>query len=598
MISVDLHIPRPRVRAHDYPLTDAAKLARWLEKLPVTVTGEAARILYGTLGQANGYALPARDRFRLLEGLEVPLTQVLDSVDLRFHNAAFPLSARTRRIANLSSELRARMVVGYREVVHDTDHGSLLDRVGSHYRRTVSLLRILEHLGSILCNARYLGESVPEGVWRLVHRAYGLAEIDGSAEEPLPAVADAGRKTCIADEFKRILLLSFVSPHDVHRHDRPVVEALVDEMKELCVLGKAHSGKEGAHFCVQLNQDAGPSRFKSVCRAQCQARPGRRVMDTGPAVEMLQNMLYEPGEQVTTVLGTRVKRELVSLLVERWSYADEHRAPRKPVDIPLQLVHGLTGIGVVIEKERGWTDPAQLLKQKPWTPAIDGVDTEERKAQIQEADVWERAYMVVEGEDIQSFADVFGHGQEVATFDAHMINLSGSGYCFALDGIHHETFRVGDPIGLKTAEQRWTLAAVRWVHGDRSGVTLGAQRIVDDILPMTVTVQYAKGESLPMPVLIGKFEGRVPVLALHNLPILNHHEVRFGYRGRTVSVDLGDKVLSTPAFECFRLDAASGFDQPVTAAGGDDETAADDEFLRELGEVPDEGDFNDLWKSL
>jgi len=196
------------------PFVDKAGCEAWLATQPLANAVQMQGALADCLESLNASALPARERYRILEILRRPLSAIEEESSKRYEYRPLPLLPAEQNAFDASCRLWREMATGYLHCLRaclDGDAG-IADDAAKVCHRAISALR-LEQL------ARYrAGSMVPGQWWRLLHAVLASAEQLGIA---LTQVADRllpeTRESTVSGHYVMAILLHLCRPAELTR---------------------------------------------------------------------------------------------------------------------------------------------------------------------------------------------------------------------------------------------------------------------------------------------------------------------------------------------------------------------------------------------
>ena len=169
-----LNIPELESPGPDSFDTRPKRMEAWLNELPMGDKGESARKIFHALKQINRLDISSRDRWRVLELLTKPVSDMTGSLEQHFKNQNLPIAEKNLKIADLCIELYREMSLGYK---------ILLDQIWSkelnvlNRNKAVSIVcRALFYQQKILLAAYEVYADPPVNTRMHIHQLYLYAE--------------------------------------------------------------------------------------------------------------------------------------------------------------------------------------------------------------------------------------------------------------------------------------------------------------------------------------------------------------------------------------------------------------------------------------
>ena len=314
----------------------------WLEKLPLTdLDATAKTILQALGGLKNNRSLSARKRFQLLEALGPFLSILLPSLATRYSGKSLPLAQHDRQTVELSTALQLELIHGYQQVLTDS---SRIYLIGWRKLVTTTIHRLFRYRSNILCNYRLCYLPYPPGVWKQLYWFFQLVEENGLAHKRVSNPLYRHQKTSIEFEFKRLLLLSILSPHHFAGSSIDEVYAHLDHWVGKAKLTRPrHKADCSKAYCIDLQSDQPPQ----MQILENESQKTDCCLDTSALVDELRSYLdrNEPGvTELKTVRGLSLSSNTLKKLLLGWNRADYRRAERLNTQEKVDISIGIESI--------------------------------------------------------------------------------------------------------------------------------------------------------------------------------------------------------------------------------------------------------------
>ncbi|MCP5267683.1 MAG: hypothetical protein H6943_01455 [Zoogloeaceae bacterium] len=221
--------------------TDMASCTEWLASQPLANAPLMQGVFADQLERLNAWALPARERFKVLETLRKAVFAIENDSVKRYEYRPLPLSPTEQKSLTASCHNWHGMAVGYLICLHAClarDEGLLAHSAKIAHRALTSLR--LEQM------ARYRGGSaVPADFWYQLHAVLASAEqlavTDIVVSDRLFAET---RESTLAAQYANAVLLHLCRPHELSRSQLTATQRWLARWRELA---KIQSSIEGAH---------------------------------------------------------------------------------------------------------------------------------------------------------------------------------------------------------------------------------------------------------------------------------------------------------------------------------------------------------------
>ncbi len=494
-----------------------ARIRLWLDKLPVDDAESAVRQILQMLGKIKHQQLDTRLRFKVLEVVSGRLTLLLPELARRYAGKPLPLAHASREAVELSTALQLELIHGYQLVLNDSSHLFFLT-----WRRLVAtvLHRLFRYRSNILCNYRLCYLPYPPGVWKQLYWYFRLAEDNNLLGRRVRPPARSGRKTSIRAEFKRLMLLSLLSPNHFEAAAMSEVYANLERMTDRVKLRAATDYRpQNVSFLINLASDGPPISSDLLEEGGNLHHAAIRVLDTSTLVDQLRKKLVQirPGQERVSFARRATPVSLTTLqnLLAGWDRSrgrndDRLRSQEDlPIAIGINSIHGLLS---------GVSD----------TPQNDSPQT----------------------------------ASHATTLKARLIDYSNNGFCLRLSTDEVSNIQLDELVALRDPHDgHWGLGQVRWMQSqDEDRVRVGIMSLSQQVLPVWVRagkiVSGAKdsdeaGTESDLPSLLGINSPR-PVLYLPaNSTDGPSSTVHIVHPDHEAEVELGEHFAKATSFEAF-----------------------------------------------
>lgn len=448
----------------------------WIKALPLADVGETYHRVSGTLAQLNDNDSTSEERFAALELFRDTIQYLSEGLKHHFVGASFPLTLKSRGIANQLYELHLEMARGYQNIADELLELTALRR--DFTMLATSLHRSLYYLNQGLLIRYQVYEPNTSECWRRIHRSYAAAERKGLQSS---TVKDRYRlnkqSTTIEDQYKQILLLALANPYRHSQTDMTWIYLLLERWTPLCQFHPANHFDERQSACVvDLAGDEAPSyiAYSTVpLSATC------RMLDTSALIQSLRNslprnpdeapdQLAESGAPQTTIRW----RDLLHSLITAWGMTTKRRFSRlqpKTTDIGVSL--GLSAIHQLIDHVDPMpTSEAAGIVERPAAPG---------------------------SRNNASIGAAAGSGNS-DTYLCEVINESAEGSRLRWHNTNKGKIRVGELVAIHHPHESGEIpgiATIRWLKTiGRHVVEFGIQLLSPDAIPITIRLYSEKDQ--------------------------------------------------------------------------------------------------------
>ncbi len=247
----------PAIRPDAHPeFKDSSACAAWLQSLPLINTGPSHARLLGQLGELNGCEVAPAERLKILELLREPVAFVQAEQAKKFVGRPVPLSKQEREVFHAVNALWDALSQGYQRCLQTVADGVS----GPSGFVALACQRVLWCIEQKMVDYYEAYHELDDVIWRLLHRAYALAEERGVADGKVAHPVHKGKvETSCVETYAHALLLNLANPNE----QTPRQIALVSRWLDLWA-GKASimrtPPEEDAPVFIDLASGTGASR--------------------------------------------------------------------------------------------------------------------------------------------------------------------------------------------------------------------------------------------------------------------------------------------------------------------------------------------------
>jgi len=519
-----LWVPECTESLEEFFLADLDKAQIWLSDLPMANISETARQVLDALVDFNRQAIPNPTRIRVADLFRQPIHYISQNLEKHYIDAAFPLSAKSRRAIRLSQELYAELAISYKIFIleafaHRDQNSKRLVAIAIH--------RAMTCLSEVLYLATLEHEQYPEHVWQEIHFLYALAAKNSVHRLPIRDRDNtAVGSNCIGDLYKRLLLYILAAPYYLRQRENQFIYGQLLEWTNFVRLTIPDiNGGNSGRFLVRLSSDAPPNHLsfeKKKLSKRC------RILDTQRLVGHLNGLLMaiKPRTSKKKPADTvRLSRSILEHLIVNLSDRPKRKFSRTTLGYTLKLavgiphVHNLAkanarhdavtssrdGIGYIDwldhhisrntvysdDSESDWSDSSNLLLD---------LDVETDSTVSNDPDSSFQGTMLED--NVQSPWALNYNQTGIEAYECKTRNESAGGYCIDWGDAHAPKIKPGELIGIQSQAvgKHFGVATTRWIKNDsKNQLQMGIQLIAPNSFAVEVRLDD---------------EGRVP--CVHN----------------------------------------------------------------------------------
>jgi hypothetical protein len=245
----------PAIRSDNPPaFSDMAACSDWLAAQPLANAPLMQDELAGQLESLNSWAIPARERFKILETLRKAVFAIEADSIKRYEYRPLPLAPVEQKALDASCRIWRGLATGYLHCLRASLDGdtTLTEHCAKISHRTLTALR-LEQL------SRYRGgAAIPGSWWRLLHATQAAAEQLNVSNS---AVSDRQfaetRESSSMAQYAMAILLHLCRPHELSRSQFAAVQRWLSRWREQAhVYTSASEARDSRCLLIDLSSDS------------------------------------------------------------------------------------------------------------------------------------------------------------------------------------------------------------------------------------------------------------------------------------------------------------------------------------------------------
>ena len=491
--SLGLQIPERTTSPEGSFLAVPKEVEAWAASLPVANVGETARKVFQSVVEFNRMELPILTRIRGAETLREPSEYVSGNLKKYYHDSAFPLSPKNRKVAVLNRELYIEQATAYKIFIEETVAGppGKIDRKSL----VIALHRAISSLLSVLYQSAVVYDVYPQGLWQEVHSLFAFAERHQYLQLPVREARGSNTSSTISDIYRRALLFSTCSPYRLRQRETAEIYRRLPAWARLVeVEMPGNRREEGAWFVVRLDSDHPPVPL-DILRGPVDRNC--RQLDCHGLLLYLRKQIEEQSaaqpKSISPISTGDLSKQQLRNLVRVLSSSHSRRFVRTRLNFELKTAVGLTAIHALLnadpepgqlsepvgdDHEIDWFQPdkqtgGELLYPPSQTPefTISPMDMPSESRILQNTNIAGSDEPVWASSAEQPLPD---------PFPCKTSNESAGGYCILWHGAKAPRIKVGELIGIQSASQRnqFGIGVSRWIKNKPGqGLEVGLELI-------------------------------------------------------------------------------------------------------------------------
>jgi hypothetical protein len=185
---------------------DIKSATDWLDRLPVANLRECSLQLFPVMQGLNAYRMDPFLRLYILERCHPVIFNITRGLQPHILGKPFPLDAKTKKIASLTTRIHVEAAQGYQQLVE----ADAFAKPSTGDQRLLALRRALEHLAHGLLRAVQVYELPPGSIETTLARLYRQAQGNGLLDET--RLEEQERTASARNWFTKILLFGLAAP--------------------------------------------------------------------------------------------------------------------------------------------------------------------------------------------------------------------------------------------------------------------------------------------------------------------------------------------------------------------------------------------------
>ena len=577
--TLKLSVPPQQLAALSFCADVGEAFEYWLAELPMANVDEVAKRLYRAIVEVCQLKCTLEERFAMVELLRAPIHFTCVGLARRFVNQPVLVNETVRRYANQCQVLQNQLAVGYKVLVVQAIQSRVpigpsvqLDEPGGIV--PIAIYRAIGELTMTLLRSCQLYTDPNPKVWLELNQLVLLSERTNLAVLRLDEHADDEEHGpfTIRDAYLRAALLATVSPNKLRQRQ---LSALYDELADWTKYAHLEPATEDGNFVVELSRDESPiygPAFVAPMTPLC------RSISTDELVTHIADAIdhYADGSAKELYLPSGISRELLAHAASSWGRRSQRAFARLPSSGKLQLCIGMSASHYHLADGRDFESQlkkGQVFREIARNRFMDRNDTYSPGGA--QNDVWANAFDTGKHSRMPENPDVDGgsileefHDEPAGStpgtplypiHEASMVDTSPGGYCVRWGADPPTELQTGELLAIReNGDQRWALAAVRWMrHAPGSGTLVGMQLVAPVAVPVGVRQTNRKDtdqhyvRALMLPAL--KVLRLPAMLILPTMPFQEGQRVLVNQSGSEAKAHLVRVVTQTDAFAQFEF---------------------------------------------
>lgn len=505
-----LFIPAQSIEHASAPYLKPRETERWIANLPIAHIGETARLIFKAITELNRTSIPPAHRFKILELFRVPLNHVTQSLLKHFMGQAFPLSAKTQKIAELTQELQWEFANGYKILIGERiarnsklDDKSLL----------ISIFRAMFYISETLLKSYLIYAPSNNQAWLELNRLYLFAEHNELSTEPVKdELLSPSTPLTICTLYKKAVLLAIANPYRFSQFNIVKIDARLKDWAQHTQLHILENmAKPTGLFTIDLEQNCPPSYYNAHKRETGQYV---RVVDTSELTRILRDLDDQAANSEAALVENKainsmeLDLKVIKRLILAWGAVPKRNFSRKGCHENVKVTLGLSATHYFISEQQDnqyevaddqFTD-SHIAYKDTANFSNNNIEKAEPEKNVQH-DIWDLASnpnLRKTDLDLPVFSqwetkrkDPLKNDKKKESFtyqDCLLVNESAGGFCISWDNTTATKTVIGSLISVKShshSDSEWSIGVIRWIKaGGNNTLFIGIELISPNAQPI------------------------------------------------------------------------------------------------------------------
>jgi len=477
----------------------------WVEALPRASVGRCAELIFNFLTEVNELDIRYKDRIFLLESIRDPVQYVSQAMQKHFVGARFPLPKKSQNIAHATRKIYGLMATGYKIAIEDQLKSTFF--LKDKNLLSTNIHRAVSYLSRVLLNTYQVYSPMPVNIWFDLNKLYGYSEKEKLHRNLISDVQHQYiKKTSIAGEYLRILLLSLAAPNRLHHGEVDHVYVNLERWMRFTKLHKVIENDNISYdFVVNCNSDKPPCHLSLNIKKESECN---RVFNTDDLTQELYDELQLSEEIVSKTLVTikmptaKLSHDLLRRLIVSWGPIQKRKFGRIESNEKVSVSIGLSAIHQTISSDYKNNLPVSLLNLDEDSVEIIASQSNFNTKDVIDVkdtgrDIWDSVYEqhAIEYKEPRDKKD---DDNIVITYEQSqdwlVTNYSEGGFNLKNSHENSNNIQVGEIIGFKLklnddGLERWQVGLIRWMRTIGShGVEIGGELIGISVIPVRISL--------------------------------------------------------------------------------------------------------------
>jgi len=499
-ITLGLHTPERTPLSDDSFLMNHKEVEEWISGLPMANIGETSRQVFKTLVEFNRREISNVSRLKITELFCRPIGYISDNLKKYYFESAFPLSAKSRRVAVLNRELYIELAIAYKIFIEN--ELTRTERKPDFKLLVVAIHRAMSSLLSVLYQSVIVYDPFPAGVWKEIHSLYAYAEQNEVHELVVRTGGESDLSSTIYDRYNQALLFAISSPYRLRQREIEYTYNNLPKWARRLMLGMPDAkDQSNTLFISRLDTDTPPSHIelqRELVDTRC------RQLNTQLLIKELNGLFddlpqeYNRGKPLTTeeLISKHLLRKLINVL----NATSKRQFVRTELNFELRAVVGISDIHALLDENQeevteepepsvdyvDWFKPKSKEENPPLSASLYGSpDSPEPTLAMMDEPIVETAIApsldaADSGKNPTQVWTTDGNQQVTDLFACKTDNESAGGYCVLWHGRNAPKIKNGEVLGFRSFSEKhqFGIGISRWLKNiPGEGLQVGLEMV-------------------------------------------------------------------------------------------------------------------------
>ncbi len=454
----------------------AEKVRLWLDDLAYINNPQIQKTIFDTLRKINRLKIAPLSRLKIMLQLKAVTQHVLQESAQKCSIYTLPPSEKELKASSFLESLLYETSLAYKMIAHEFISDDTLLREHLKGALPEAIYQALKFSSAILVQRYQLYLSDPTHLWQDINQLYLMAEKLGIEHLQL----HAKKESSIANQYRRIAILSLSDPHHFMQCEVPNIYRLLDEWVAHCQISAAKTPPPGAAYVVDLMSARKPHYYSPQADSNLQEQ--RWVISKKLQSFMhtyIANIKQNTNHQNNS-FDFRKQRDMLTRFDHNLSYTGIRREKRIIKGLQINVVFGLGNAHHFLAAGHRFNSSPQTQPGNPVTLKKNPFISEELRLSEQYTLPDKNRHINTQ------------YNEECWT----QHNINSRGMMLICETDKAVSARVGMIVSYKSSDKhsRQQLGVVQWMRVKSKKVAIGVMKLSEQIIPVSVKARSGIGQ--------------------------------------------------------------------------------------------------------